>query len=82
MINKEKVQEAAAKACELSRENGDESLSVAKITVNKANNIVIYLTKLTGVTIEDCSRVSKTFEQLVDREEEDYSLMVSSLGCR
>ncbi|MDR0790709.1 MAG: hypothetical protein LBO06_07960 [Bacteroidales bacterium] len=81
MISKETVQKAAQKACELSRQTGDESLIVAKVTVNKANNIAIYLDRLTGVTIEDCSSVSKAFETLVDREIEDYSLTVSSLGC-
>ena len=81
MISKERIREAAMKACELSKKTGDESLMVAKVTVNKANNISIYLDKLTGVTIEDCTNVSKAFATLIDREEEDYSLTVSSLGC-
>jgi len=82
MISKEKVFEAAVEACETVKKDGDKSLSVAKINVNKANNIIVYLSKDTGVTIEDCVRVSKEMEKHFDRDTEDFSLTVSSLGVK
>jgi ribosome maturation factor RimP len=82
MISKEQVLEAATTACEIVNKNTENNLSIAKISVNKANNIVIYLQKLTNVTIDDCANVSKEIEKLLDRDVEDFSLTVSSMGSK
>ncbi|MDR1006826.1 MAG: hypothetical protein LBL74_08210 [Bacteroidales bacterium] len=80
MVGKEKVLEAASQACEMVNEAKGSAISVSKVTVNKANNIVVFLNNENGVTIDDCANVSKAFETLIDREAEDYSLTVSSMG--
>ncbi len=56
-------------------------LKLIDVTVNKANNIKIFFdTPGRYVTIDDCSALSRYIEGKMDREKEDYSLMVSSAG--
>jgi ribosome maturation factor RimP len=82
MISKERILEVATKVCEELEKEGKGTLSVAKITNNNANNIVVYLSKATGINIDDCANVSKEIEKMLDRDVEDFSLTVSSLGVK
>lgn len=56
-------------------------LQLFKVTNNKENNIKIFITRPEGsVTIDDCVELSRFVESRLDRDIEDYSLMVSSSG--
>ena len=72
---KEKVEKLAAKAFE---ENN--SLFLISLDVNSANHIKIVLDGDEGVSVNDCITVSRAIEHNLDREEEDFSLEVTSAG--
>lgn len=56
-------------------------LELVKVTNNKENNIKIFVTRPGGsVSIDDCVELSRFVESRLDRDAEDYSLMVSSAG--
>lgn len=57
------------------------SLELAEVKVNKANNIKVYFrAKGRPVSIDDCVALSRHIESGLDRDTEDFSLMVSSAG--
>lgn len=59
----------------------DNNLELVDIKVNKANNIKVYFdTPGRNTTIDDCANLSRFIESKMDREKEDFSLMVSSAG--
>ncbi len=72
---KEKVEKLAEKAFE---ENN--SLFLISLDVNSANHIKIVLDGDKGVSVNDCITVSRAIEHNLDREEEDFSLEVTSAG--
>jgi ribosome maturation factor RimP len=48
----------------------------------KGNNIItVIIDGDTGVTIDDCIRLSKHIESKLDRDTEDFELRVSSFGA-
>jgi len=72
---KEKVEKLAEKVFE---ENN--SLFLISLDVNSANHIKIVLDGDEGVSVNDCILVSRGIEHNLDREEEDFSLEVTSAG--
>ncbi len=50
------------------------------IKVTPQNKIMIYLDGDSGVTIDDCIKLSRHIEHQLDRDIEDYALEVSSVG--
>jgi len=48
--------------------------------VSTDNRITIYLDSLAGVKISDCAKLSKYVEDKLDRENDDFELIVSSAG--
>lgn len=59
----------------------EHNLQLADVKVNKANNIKVYF-RVEGrpVSIDDCVALSRHIESCLDRDVEDFSLMVSSAG--
>ena len=55
-------------------------LFLVDAVVKPGNKISVFIDKLEGVTIDECANLSRTFEQNLDREIEDYELEVSSPG--
>lgn len=56
-------------------------LTLVKVSNNKENNIKVFITREGGsVSIDDCVELSRFIESRLDRDQEDYSLMVSSAG--
>lgn len=53
---------------------------LVKLSVSKQNNIRVFLDGDQGVTIADCTGLSRHIESLLDRNKEDYDLEVSSVG--
>ena len=75
MIAKEIIEQIVRDYC------ADKDLSLVKASNNKENNIKIFITREGGsVSIDDCVDVSRYVESRLDRDVEDFSLMVSSAG--
>lgn len=56
-------------------------LTLVKVSNNKENNIKVFITREGGsVCIDDCVELSRYIESRLDRDLEDFSLMVSSFG--
>ena len=72
---REKVEKLLQEAFE---ENN--SLFLIELNVNEANHITVIIDGDKGVSVNDCIAVSRKIEHNLDREEEDFSLDVSSAG--
>lgn len=72
---KEKVEKLADKVFEENK-----SLFLISLEVNSANNIKVVIDGDEGVSVNDCIQVSRAIEHNLDREEEDFSLEVTSAG--
>ena len=54
---------------------------IVDVEVSKDNDIDVTITRDdAGVTIDDCVALSRHIESKLDRDKEDYSLMVGSAG--
>lgn len=75
MIEKQTIEAIAEKYME------DNGLELVDVKVNKANNIKVYF-RANGrpASIDDCVALSRHIESGLDRDKEDFSLMVSSAG--
>ena len=73
---KEKVKSLLDKALE-----AHPSLFLIDFTVGGDNNIRVILDGDAGVNLQDCMDISRAIEHNLDREEEDFSLEVTSAGA-
>jgi ribosome maturation factor RimP len=55
-------------------------LSLVEVTVSEENDIEVIITREGGVAIDDCVALSRHIESKLDRDKEDFSLMVGSAG--
>ena len=55
-------------------------LSLVEVTVSEDNDIEVIITREAGVSIDDCVALSRHIESRLDRDKEDFSLMVGSAG--
>ena len=55
-------------------------LSLVEVTVSEDNDIEVIITREGGVAIDDCVALSRYLESKLDRDKEDFSLMVGSTG--
>lgn len=77
MIEKETVIELAEERIQ----ELDKGIYIVALTINNGNQIFLELDREDGsISIEDCMAVSRNIEHNLDREEEDFSLEVSSAG--
>ncbi len=58
-----------------------QSLFLVDFTVGGDNGIKVVLDGDNGVSLQDCMNVSRAIEHNLDREEEDFSLEVTSAGA-
>ena len=56
-------------------------LFLIDLTISGDNRIMVVIDGDQGVTVEDCVNASRAVEHNLDREEEDFSLEVSSAGA-
>lgn len=56
------------------------SLFLIDLDITKDNKILVVIDGDKGVSVEDCIAVSRKIEHNLDRDEEDFSLEVSSAG--
>ena len=71
---KEKVEQLIAEGVE------GTDIFLVKLTVSSSNDINVLLDSDTGLTLANCRTVSRAIESSLDRDEEDFSLTVSSAG--
>ena len=57
-----------------------EHLFLIDLSINEANKISVILDGDSGVNLQDCIDVSRAVENNLDREEQDFSLEVASVG--
>ena len=55
-------------------------LSLVEVSVSEDNDIEVTITREAGVSIDDCVALSRHIESRLDRDKEDFSLMVGSAG--
>lgn len=55
-------------------------LTLVEVTVSEENDIEVIITREGGVAIDDCVALSRHIESKLDRDKEDFSLMVGSAG--
>ena len=55
-------------------------LSLVEVSVSEDNDIEVIITSEEGVSIDDCANLSRYIESKLDRDKEDFSLMVGSAG--
>lgn len=58
---------------------GDKAFLV-DVQVSSSNVIKIFVDSYNGITIDECSEISRYLESNLDREKEDFELQVSSPG--
>jgi ribosome maturation factor RimP len=73
MIAKEEI-------IKLVEEKLDDQMFIVEISVSTNNDIQVYVDGLEGVTVKQCIDISRHVEHGFDREDEDFSLQVSSPG--
>lgn len=73
MINKEDIEKICTPLLK-------ESEFLVEVKINRSNDIIIYVDDYEGISIENCQRISRGIEACLNRDEEDYSLEVSSPG--
>jgi ribosome maturation factor RimP len=59
---------------------GRDGLFVVELRIDRNNRISLFIDRMEGITIEECVKVSRLIEHSLDREKEDFELMVSSPG--
>lgn len=77
MIKKKLIAELAQERID---ELAKDSLFIVSIDISSGNHIKVVLDGDTGVSIEQCISVSRNVEHNLDREEEDFSLEVTSFS--
>lgn len=58
----------------------DDDFFIVDIYIATGNKIYIFIDRDNGLEIADCVKVTRHIEANIDREKEDYELMVSSPG--
>ncbi len=56
------------------------SVFLIDLTITSANKIIVTLDGDNGVSLQDCIDISRAIEHSLDREEQDFSLEVASVG--
>ncbi len=75
-----KLMIAKADIEKLVKEKLDDEMFIVDINVSTNNAIHVYVDGFDGMTIEKCIEISRHVEHSLDRDEEDFSLEVSSPG--
>lgn len=53
---------------------------LVEVKVSRNNDITVFADTLNGITVDECAGLNMFLESRLDREEEDFSLQVSSPG--
>ena len=58
----------------------DKNIFLTDVKISGDNRITVLIDSFEGIKIKDCALISKKIEQYLDREKEDFELVVSSAG--
>ncbi len=58
----------------------DKDYFLVDIKVSRGNKITVQADHVNGITVEQCAEIHKKINMILDRDFEDYSLVVSSPG--
>lgn len=58
----------------------DDEMFLVDVSVSPSNVIQVYIDSFDGLTIDKCVAISRSIEQQLDRDAEDFELQVSSPG--
>lgn len=78
MIEKDQILKIAEKA--ITSSLSERGIVITSIELAGLNQITILIDNYDGIRIDDCVTISKGIENELDRETEDFELMVSSAG--
>ncbi len=59
---------------------GREEIFVVDLRISSSNRISLFVDRMEGIPIEECVKLSRFIEHHLDRDKEDFELMVSSPG--
>lgn len=59
---------------------GSTDIFLVEVLVKPGNAITVHVDRPEGISIDECVRISRFLNESLDRDEEDYSLEVSSPG--
>ncbi len=59
---------------------GPTDIFLVEVLVKPGNAITVHVDRPEGISIDECVRISRFLNESLDRDEEDYSLEVSSPG--
>lgn len=59
----------------------DETIFLVEITVSKGSKIEVLIDKIGGLNVSSCVSLSRHIEASLDREKDDFELLVSSPGA-
>jgi len=59
----------------------DSDKFLIEVVIRPLNHIIVFIDGDHGVAISDCQKLSRHLEQQIDRDQEDFDLMVSSAGA-
>lgn len=54
---------------------------LVEVHVRPTNRVTVFIDGDTGISVSDCHHLNRHIESLIDRENEDYDLTVSSFGA-
>lgn len=75
-----KIMADKAKIEEFVLQELEEDMFLIDVNVSPSNVIQVYVDSYDGLTIDKCVAISRSIEQKLDREKEDFELQVSSPG--
>jgi ribosome maturation factor RimP len=58
----------------------EENMFLVEVNVSPSNVIRVFVDSFDGLTIDQCISISRSLEQKLDRDKEDFELQVSSPG--
>ncbi len=74
MIDKTKIEKLVAEFI------SEREIFLVSVNISTGNKIKVLVNKKSGISIEECVKLSKHIEGSLDREAEDFELLVSSSG--
>lgn len=81
MINKENIVKITKEILNSEKENfQDKTIFFVDLKISNDNRITVNIDSFEGIKIADCATISKLIESKLDREKEDFELLVSSAG--
>ena len=57
-----------------------EKVFIVDLRISSSNKISLFIDRMEGITIEECVQLSRFIEHHLDREKEDFELVISSPG--